>query len=84
MSRAFDNLPFNDSRQIGSVDAFQTMLQQVSQNPKAFEEQLRMSNPQAYQRAMQIRNSSNPRAMLIELAKSRGVNPNILKMFGLQ
>lgn len=89
MANTFDNLPFNDFRQNSpaqtqsGVPDFQNLLQQASQNPKAFEEHLRQTNPQAYQRAMQVRNSANPRAMIVEMAKARGVNPNILKMFGL-
>jgi hypothetical protein len=86
MPNSFDNLPFNDFRQTNTpqmpVDQRAT-LQQVLQNPKAFEENLRRTNPQAYQRAMQIRNSGNPRAAIIEMAKAQGLNPNILKMFGI-
>jgi hypothetical protein len=87
MANQFDNLPFNDFRQNAGQPQIpanqQAVLQQVLQNPKAFEENLRQTNPQAYQRAMQIRNSGNPRAAIIEMAKAQGLNPNILKMFGL-
>lgn len=83
MANSFDNLPFNDFRQQANVGNPQAVLQQAMQNPQAFEAALKQNNPQAYQQAMQIRNSANPRAAIMELAKARGVNPNVLKMFGL-
>jgi hypothetical protein len=87
MANRFDNLPFNDFCQNAGQAQVpanqQAMLQQALQNPRAFEEHLRQSNPQAYQRAMQIRNSGNPRAAIVEMAKAQGLNPNILKMFCL-
>lgn len=89
MANQFDDLPFNDfcqntGQSIPSVPSNQqAMLQQIMQNPKAFEDHLKHSNPQAYQRAMQIRNSGNPRAAILEMARAQGLNPSILKMFGL-
>lgn len=55
----------------------------IRQNPRAFEEHLKRTNPQAYQQAMQIRNSANPQAIIMNMAQQRGLNPNILKMLGL-
>ena len=60
-----------------------SMVQQARQNPRAFEEQLKQTNPQAYQQAMQIRQSGNPRAYIVKMLQARGVNPNILGMLGL-
>lgn len=58
--------------------------QQARQNPKAFEDHVRRTNPQAYQRAMQIRNSvNNPQQVVMQMAQQKGLNPNILKMFDL-
>ena len=60
------------------------VLKQARQNPKAFEEQFKKVNPQAYQQAMQLRNSiSNPQQAIMQIAQQRGVNPNILKMLDL-
>lgn len=57
---------------------------QARQNPRAFEEYFRRNNPQAYQRALQIRNSvANPQEVVLQMAQQRGVNPNILKLFNL-
>lgn len=58
--------------------------QQARQNPKAFEDHVRRNNPQAYQRAMQIRNSvNNPQQVVMQMAQQRGLNSNLLKMFDL-
>lgn len=60
------------------------VLKQARQNPKAFEEQFKKVNPQAYQQAVQLRNSiSNPQQAVMQIAQQRGVNPNILKMLDL-
>lgn len=56
----------------------------IRKNPRAFEEQLRRTNPQAYQQAMQIRNSANPQAIIMNMAQQRGINPSILKTLGLK
>lgn len=54
---------------------------QARQNPQAFEEHIRKTNPQAYQRALQIRNSMlNPQQAIIRMAQERGINPNVLRM----
>lgn len=54
------------------------------QNPRAFEEHVRQTNPQAYQRACQIRNSVvNPQEAVLQLAQQRGINPNVLRMLNL-
>lgn len=59
-------------------------LKRARQNPKAFEEQFKKANPQAYQQAVQLRNSiSNPQQAVMQIAQQRGVNPNILKMLDL-
>jgi hypothetical protein len=60
------------------------LIQQIRQNPGAFEEQIRINNPQAYQMAMQIRNSQNPQALIMQLIQQKGINPNILNMFGIK
>lgn len=55
---------------------------QAKQNPRAFEEHVRRTNPQAYQQALQLRNSiANPQQAVMQLAQQKGINPNILRMF---
>lgn len=77
-----------DRSQFNSVPAaqpdIQQLIQQIRQNPGAFEEHIRMNNPQAYQMAMQIRNSQNPQALIMQLIQQRGINPSILNMFGIK
>lgn len=54
------------------------------QNPKAFEDYVRKNNPQAYQRAIQIRNSVvNPQQVVMQMAQQRGLNHNIMRMFNM-
>lgn len=67
----------------------QNALQQALQNPKAFEEQFKRSNPQAYQHACSIRNAySNGnidmRSAVMQLARARGIDPNVLSMLGFK
>ena len=57
--------------------------QQAMQNPAAFEEQFRRMNPQAYQQALQIRNSPNAQSIVMQMVRDRGINPNIFKILHL-
>lgn len=59
------------------------MFQQIKANPQAYAQQLSQTNPLAYQQMLQIMNSQNPRAAIIQLAQQKGLNPNILQMLGL-
>lgn len=83
MPNLMDRTSFNGIRQESMPD-FQQMVMQARQNPKAFEEQFKRANPQAYQQAMQIRDSGNARSAVMQMLQARGVNPNVLKMLGLQ
>ena len=80
MSSPMDKVPFSNDNQ---SDNFVNAINNAQQNPAAFEDQFKRMNPQAYQRACEIRNSQNPRQAILQLAKERGVNPNVLRMFGL-
>lgn len=83
MNSPMDKFQFN-SFNSPQQDPFVTALQQARQNPKAFEENIRKTNPQAYQQAMQIRNSfANPQQAIMQMAQQKGINPNILKMFDI-
>lgn len=60
------------------------MLSQARRDPKAFEEQFKRNNPQAYQQALQLRNSFvNPQQAVMQMAQRRGINPNIIRMLDL-
>lgn len=84
MANLMDSVPFNSAPSCGAntCDVMQ-QLQQIRQNPRAFEEHLKKTNPQAYQQAMQIRNSANPQATVMQMAQQRGVHPSILRTLGL-
>ena len=65
------------------VNGFENIIQQAKNNPRGFEDYIRQTNPQAYQQAMQIRNSQNPKAIIMQMMQSKGINPNVLNMLGL-
>ena len=81
MSNLMDSTSFNSS--MPNQQNIETLIQQIRQNPQAFEEQIRKTNPQAYQMALQIRNSPNPQAIIMQMMQAKGFNPNILRMLGL-
>ena len=83
MSNLMDNTPYNSTNYTNNERSLIQQFNEIRQNPKAFEERLKQTNPQAYQQALQIRNSSNPREAILNLARQKGVNPNIFRMFGL-
>ena len=66
-----------------SNDNLFDIIQRARQDPLGFEEMVKRINPEGYQRALQIRNCANPKAIVMEMARAQGVNPNILKMLGL-
>lgn len=66
----------------GSPDVA-TLVQRARQDPRGFEEYVRQTNPQAYQRAMQLRGTANPQALVMQMAQAQGIAPNVLRMFGL-
>lgn len=74
-----DNVPFQTSPQ-----NLEQLVQRIRQNPGAFEEQIKKNNPQAYQMALNIRNSQNPQAVIMQMIQQKGLNPNILSMFGIK
>jgi hypothetical protein len=68
--------------QYNPIYTLQNMMQNAMQNPKAFEEQFKQSNPQAYQKALQIRNGFNPQQSVLQLAQSKGITPDMLRRMG--
>lgn len=84
MPNLMDNTPFQDAPHCdGNGCDIVQQIQQIKQNPQAFEEHVRRTNPQAYEQALRIRNSANPQAIAMNLARQKGINPNILRMLGL-
>lgn len=83
MSNLMDRSQFNMVPQAAPQNMEQ-LIQQIRQNPGAFEEHIRINNPQAYQMALQIRNSQNPQAIIMQMMQQKGFNPNILNMLGLR
>ena len=81
MANLMDTTPFNGN--MPNSQNMEAFINQIRQNPQAFEEQIRRTNPQAYQMALQIRNSPNPQAMIMQMMQSRGFNPNIMRMLGI-
>ena len=83
MPNLMDNASFNEIRQQPAPN-LQQMVMQARQNPQAFEEQFKKANPQAYQQAMQLRNSGNTKAAVMQILQAKGINPGILQMLGLR
>lgn len=65
----------------GSQD-FMQAFQRAMLDPRQFTQQMSQSNPLAYQQALQIANSQNPKAAIIQLAQQKGVPSNIIQMLG--
>lgn len=75
-----DRVPFNSVPQ--NNFNIQQAYQQAMQNPQAFVNHMMQSNPQAYQRAMQIAQSQNPQAAVMQMLQQRGLNPSMFNLFG--
>ena len=80
MANLMDRSGFDGSRK--PAPDFQSALNQAMQNPQAFSQMMQQNNPQAYQQAMQIAQSGNPKAAILQMAKAKGINPMLLKKFG--
>ena len=80
MPNLMDNASYNIRPPMGNNYTIIQQFNNIRQNPQAFEEQLRRTNPQAYQMAMQIRNAPNPKQLIVNMARQQGLDPS---MFGL-
>lgn len=86
MANLMDSMQFNPSVPRNNPPANENIfdvIKRAKEDPLGFEERVKQMNPEGYQRAVQIRNCANPRAMALEIARAQGVNPNILSMLGL-
>ena len=84
MANLMDNTPFQNAPNYNENNYdINQQIQQIKQNPQAFEEYVKRTNPQGYEQAVRIRDSANPRAITMNLARQKGINPNILRMLGL-
>ncbi len=79
MDRAFNNAPSSQP-----APSFETLIQQAKQNPAIAEDYLKKNNPQAYQVMLQLRNSPNPRAAVMQMVQQGVIKPNILNMLGIR
>lgn len=88
MANLMDRMQFDGNSQMctlanGIPCDLQNLIQQARQNPRAFEDYVRQNNPQAFQQAMNLRNSGNPKAAVLQMLQAKGLPMNILSMFGL-
>ena len=58
-------------------------ISQLRQNPAQLENYLKQSNPQAFQRALEIRNAPNAREIVMQMARTSNINPAILHLLGI-
>lgn len=79
MNSPFNNVTFSPVSQ-NSSNNFMQLLQQARQNPQAFNDFVRQTNPQAYQQAMQIMQSGNPQQVILQMLQSRGLNPAMFNL----
>lgn len=86
MPNLMDNVQFTPSIPRNSAPVNENIfdvIKRAREDPLGFEEMVKQTNPEGYKRALQIRNCANPKAMVLEMARAQGVNPNILSMLGL-
>lgn len=84
MLNPMDSASYNNVMSPNAPQNIEQLVQQIKQNPQAFEEYVRNNNPQAYQMALNIRNAQNPQAIIMQMLQTKGINPNILSMFGIK
>lgn len=87
MANLMDNIPFTSQNipyNSPPTNDIYSLIQRARQDPQGFEQMVAQMNPQAYQQALAIRNSQNPRAIVMEMARTRGVPPDILNLLGIR
>ena len=84
MPNPMDSVQFNSVPNSAAPQNLEQLIAHIRQNPSAFEEQVRRNNPQAYQMALQIRNSPNSQAIAMQMLQAKGLGPNILSMLGIK
>ena len=80
MSTLMDKAMFNSMPVGPMVNPLVQQYQQAMQNPSAFIEQIKRVNPQAYQRAMQLAQCSNPQMAVMQILQSRGLTPAMFNL----
>lgn len=83
MSNLMDSIQFQTAPLNAQNNSIYDLVNRAKQNPQEFEDYVKRTNPQAYQRALAIRGSTNPQAVIMQMTQSAGLNPNILRMLGL-
>ena len=86
MANLMDNVRFTPSVPRNNTHTNENIfdvIKRAREDPLGFEETVKRTNPEGYQRAVQIRNCANPKAIALEMARAQGVDPNILGMLGL-
>lgn len=86
MANLMDNVRFTPSVPHNNAPTNENIfdiIKRAQEDPLGFEEMVKRTNPEGYQRAVQIRNCTNPKAIALEMARAQGIDPNILSMLGL-
>lgn len=67
---------------VGNKSTVEQVFKEARRNPQAFEEYVRQTNPEAYNRAMQLRNASNnPQALVMQMAQMKGIDMSLINRF---
>lgn len=88
MSNPMDRMQFNQVQINNPVVQNNTSIQKqyadAMRNPRAFNDYVARTNPQAYQKAMQIARSVNPQQVVIQMLQERGLVPGMFNLPGLR
>ena len=78
MANPMDNVPYNIVT--NDVSVLQNTYKNAMANPKAFEEYVKRTNPSAYQNAVRLARSNNPKDIVMQILSSKGINPAMFNM----
>lgn len=79
MAGPMDNATYNNVVPQGNIVQ---VYQNAMRNPKQFEEYVKRTNPQVYERAMQLANVQNPQQAVLQILRSRGMTPGMFNLPG--
>lgn len=79
MANSMDRM-FSNNVPNAAPMSIQQAYQAAIQNPQAFQEMVMKTNPEAYQRAMQVMQMPNPQAAVMQMLQARGLNPSMFNL----
>lgn len=84
MNNPMDNMQFYSNGPSSSQNnQIVQQYQNAMKNPQAFVEHIARTNPQAYQKAMQIARGMNPQQVVMQMLQARGMAPGMFNLPGI-